>query len=267
MSDHQQNHNHEHHHHEHHHHEHHDHKCGHHNQHDHHKKKVEENQTAFDKKADSYDTEETLTASKNIYNFLYNQLGGEEVLLLKADATKVLNFGCGTGLLEDHLRHNVHSIVGIDISDGMIQQYKSKIVNKNWTNVTGYQIDILNDDTIQPFEEESFDIVISSFVFHHVADINAIGTKLMKYLKPGGVFCIFELRKDSDTDSTVDNLLQQTDKTTQKSLGHHHGFTASKLQSYFEETLQLINFQVHDPGAIIHRNQELPVIYVQGTKK
>ena len=55
---------------------------------------------------------------------------------ISRDRTKVLNFGCGTGLLESQLRHDVKECVGIDISAGMIERMQHKIDNEKWENVS-----------------------------------------------------------------------------------------------------------------------------------
>ena len=76
---------------------------------------------------------------------------------------KILDFGAGTGrnalLMNKHLSEN-GEILGLEISELMMEQFKKK--TKNFTN-----LNIKNQRIDQPFElEKKYDKVFISFVFH-----------------------------------------------------------------------------------------------------
>ena len=50
------------------------------------------------------------------------------------DGWSVLDFGSGTGLLTDRLRHKVKQIVAMDVSSKMIEILKEKIQSREWEN-------------------------------------------------------------------------------------------------------------------------------------
>lgn len=79
------------------------------------------------------------------------------------DITKyktVLDIGCGTGALCYVLYKNGLKVTGVDLAE--------KMVEKSRENLKGTNIKILKVDPSQdlPFEDNSFDIVISSYVAH-----------------------------------------------------------------------------------------------------
>ncbi len=79
------------------------------------------------------------------------------------DITKyktVLDIGCGTGALCYVLYKKGLSVTGVDVAEEMIKRAESKLKD---TNVTLYKVD---PDKVLPFDNDSFDIVISSYVAH-----------------------------------------------------------------------------------------------------
>ena len=99
---------------------------------------IRHNQQHFDKESTNWDDPEYVRVSHETYATLIKHMK----FIISRDRTKVLNFGCGTGLLESQLRHDVKECVGIDISAGMIDRMQHKIDNEKWQNVKSFQLDI-----------------------------------------------------------------------------------------------------------------------------
>lgn len=103
-----------------------------------------------------------------IYSLFYNfQVKYYEETLLKVkneiDVSQyktILDIGCGTGALCYVLYKNGLKVIGVDAAE--------KMVEKSRENLKGTNIKILKVDPNQdlPFEDNSFDIVISSYVAH-----------------------------------------------------------------------------------------------------
>lgn len=102
---------------------------------------------------------------------------------------KVLDFGCGTGrILEYDLFLNA-DYYGLDISSGMIKNARRKWKNRQHTNFYTY------NGTLLPFEHETFDYVISTWVFQHIVEDNKLEeliTKLARLLQPNGALLFIE---------------------------------------------------------------------------
>ena len=158
------------------------------------------NQEHFDEEATKWDDDaDYVKVSRESYDTIMHHLGrflsntsSSSSQECNNPTTNILNFGCGTGLLEAQLRFDVTSITGIDISTGMIECMNCKIQEQSWSNVTALQIDILDEAQTASLPIEGFDMIISCYTFHHLQDVTAIGRALMKYLKKGGYFCIID---------------------------------------------------------------------------
>ena len=89
---------------------------------------------------------------------------------------KVLEIGCGSGatLVELKKQNKAEFTVGVDIVDKSIPGIDSHIVG-----------DIEN--TIIPFEEKYFDVIICADVLEHLVDPWAVVHAMLKFLKDGGL--------------------------------------------------------------------------------
>ncbi len=85
-----------------------------------------------------------------------------------------IDLGCGTGFLSDALSYE--NIVGVDISEKMIETYSKK--NKNY---------IVADIESLPFKDEVFNFVVSNFSLHWT-DFRKSITEVNRVLKNGGTF-------------------------------------------------------------------------------
>lgn len=110
-------------------------------------------------------------------------------MLPKLDGKKVLDLGCGTGrfsfLFE---KENPLSILGVDISEQMLNIAKNKALNRN-SKVKFIQYDISNLNT---YNNEKFDFIFSSTTFHYIRDLNGLFNNIYNLLDEKGI-CIVSL--------------------------------------------------------------------------
>ncbi|QNK46623.1 class I SAM-dependent methyltransferase [Brevibacterium sp. PAMC23299] len=94
----------------------------------------------------------------------------------------VLDLGCGFGW---HCRfareQQASSVVGVDISDNMLQRAREKTDDPC---ISYIKMPIEDID----FSSSEFDVVISSLAFHYIKSYEAICKKVHDCLKPGGTF-------------------------------------------------------------------------------
>lgn len=98
---------------------------------------------------------------------------------------RVLDFGCGTGTLTIMAKTKSPEsiIIGIDVDEKIIDIAKKKIALQR----LDIEIDKY-DGNAMPYENESFDKVISSLVFHHLIGEQKGNTlkEIYRILKPNG---------------------------------------------------------------------------------
>lgn len=104
----------------------------------------------------------------------------------------VLDFGCGTGLLTMQLQALVHSVTGVDSSQGMLNVLEAKIKDRNLKNVKTRFLDIEKDGVL----EGCYNLIVSSMTFHHIKKIEPLMNQFYNILLPAGTLCIADLDVD-----------------------------------------------------------------------
>jgi ubiquinone/menaquinone biosynthesis C-methylase UbiE len=109
---------------------------------------------------------------------------------------QVLDIGSGPGLLLKDMAATVGpegSVVGFDQSDSMLAMARARCADQPWVTFE-------NGDAVSlPFEDNTFDAVVSTQVYEYVADIPTAFAELFRVLVPGGRLVIV----DTDYDSWV----------------------------------------------------------------
>ena len=93
---------------------------------------------------------------------------------------KLLDVGCGTGVLSQLLIEKGYDVIGIDISENAINKCKSKGLNAYQQNLSEKLL----------FRDEEFDCILMSEVIEHIADTFFVLHELNRVLKTGGVFIL-----------------------------------------------------------------------------
>ena len=135
-------------------------------------------------------------------------------------AMKVMDFGCGTGLLSLRLHPLVGSITGVDSSAGMLEVFKAKIADGGLTNIKTQLLDPDKGEVLTG----SYDLIVSSMTLHHIHEPKVLLRQLYGVLAPGGVLAIADLDPDGgrfhDDNTGV----------------FHFGFERAALRAMFAET-------------------------------
>jgi ubiquinone/menaquinone biosynthesis C-methylase UbiE len=103
---------------------------------------------------------------------------------------RALDFGCGLGRVTRPLAGHFGECVGVDISEGMVQQ--ARRLN---ADVPGASFVVNAAGDLRRFDDQSFDLVYSVIVLQHVPDRDAIESYIAEFcrvLRPGGL-AIFQL--------------------------------------------------------------------------
>jgi SAM-dependent methyltransferase len=100
---------------------------------------------------------------------------------------KALDLGCGTGTLTIMLKQNAPgaNITGLDGDEEVLTIARTKAsqaeVDVEWKNGFAYDL---------PYPDNSFDVIVSSLVFHHLIREDKVRTfqEIYRVLRPGGRF-------------------------------------------------------------------------------
>ena len=92
-----------------------------------------------------------------------------------ARGRRVLEAGCGTGLLLEQVERVASHAVGVDLSRGMLERARQRGLSVVQGSVTAL-----------PFADASFDTVYSMKVLAHVPDIDLALREMARVTRPGG---------------------------------------------------------------------------------
>ncbi len=134
---------------------------------------------------------------------------------LKFTPLKILEVGCGTGLLGQQFVNDENSLLGIDTSSGMLEVFNKKFSAN--PRVSSLMIDLETQSI-----HEKFDLIISSMTFHHLKNPKIMIERLSVNLLPGGVLAVIDLdSEDGSFHSDPANMGV-----------HHFGFAAEVIADW-----------------------------------
>jgi demethylmenaquinone methyltransferase/2-methoxy-6-polyprenyl-1,4-benzoquinol methylase len=111
-------------------------------------------------------------------------------IIEESNPKKILDIATGTGDLAISLtKTNAEKIIGLDISEGMLNVGKQKIEKLKLTN----QIEmVLGDSEKIPFSDNSFDAITVAFGVRNFENLEKGLAEIYRVLKPNGTFVVLE---------------------------------------------------------------------------
>ncbi len=108
--------------------------------------------------------------------------------ITKARRKKVLDVGCGYGLVSIHLGIYGSEVIGVDLNEGRIKVFGKilRSLSPSLNNVTARLEDALELD----YNNEHFDVVVCNEVISHVKDLDLLLQRMNKALKSSGLLYI-----------------------------------------------------------------------------
>lgn len=160
----------------------------------------------------------------------------------------ILDFGAGTGLLSFKIAPLVKSVVGVDLSEKMLEQLECK--NSDTISVKAICQNICEEPLNQQFHG-----IISSMAMHHVEDTAELFRAFHTHLKRDGFIAIADLEAEDGTFHSHGN-----DGV------HHFGFERDLLRQTIENAgFEHVRF--HHAYTVEKETQNYPIFLVTATKK
>ncbi|KAL1696180.1 S-adenosyl-L-methionine-dependent methyltransferase [Schizophyllum commune] len=118
---------------------------------------------------------------------LGSQVGTEfkRIVQPNPEVTRVMEYACGTGVISREIVSSVKSILGVDISQGMVDQY-----NKRGTDKMRAVCVQQGTPLAEQLGHQTFDAIVCSMAYHHFADPAAVTRSLSQSLAPKGMLVI-----------------------------------------------------------------------------
>lgn len=100
--------------------------------------------------------------------------------LAQREPRRILDVGCGTGQLSTRLARQrpLARVTGCDFSAGMLRQAAARTATVDW---------VRGDAGRLPFDDRSFDAVVSTEAFHWFPDQQRAAEELYRVIAPGGI--------------------------------------------------------------------------------
>jgi 2-polyprenyl-3-methyl-5-hydroxy-6-metoxy-1,4-benzoquinol methylase len=117
---------------------------------------------------------------------------------------RLLDVGCGTGLVGLPLAASAASVLGVDLSAGMVERFTAKASAAGLVQVRGEVRDLI----AAPLPAASIDLAVSAMAFHHIPDTAAMLGAIVAALAPGGWVAIADLEREDGSfhDEAVPHL-------------------------------------------------------------
>lgn len=142
-------------------------------------------------------------------------------------AMRVLDAGCGSGRLLDELRDYGH-LTGLDLNPDSVEVARSR----------GHEDVVQGPVERLPWDDETFDLVISLDMVEHTADDRVTLRELRRVTKPGGWFLMTvpALRALWSSHDVFNNHYRRYDRRMLRSLAADTGWSIERM-TYFNSLL------------------------------
>lgn len=139
---------------------------------------------------------------------------------------KILDIGTGTGYLAFPLAEKfpASTVYGIDIAETIIEKNNETVKEKGISNLIFQVFDGLK----YPFEDESFDLIVTRYAFHHFPNVVDSIQQMNRILVKGGMVLVSDpMRNDKDINGIIDEYMRV------KKDGHIQFYLAKELDNLF----------------------------------
>jgi len=144
----------------------------------------------YRKRAANYDFTANLYYLFGYREWAYRRTAVKALKLQSGDT--VLELACGTGINFPLFQRYIGSegqIIGVDLTDAMLEQAKKRVANQGWQNVT-----LIQHDASTYQIPSNVNAVFSSFAFSLFPDTKQVLKNIANSLVPGGRLTLLELQ-------------------------------------------------------------------------
>ena len=138
----------------------------------------------------------------------------------------VLDVACGPGIVACEFAKKASKVVGIDFTPAMIKVAETRQVEQNLNNLEWR----IGDANQLPFDDGSFDVVVTRYSFHHLLKPAAALREMIRVCKPNGIVLVADVAIADDKSAYYDKL------ETLRDPSHVHALTETEFEQLFRES-------------------------------
>lgn len=133
------------------------------------------------------------THSRILFGSLLKSIAAD-IAASATPGTKVLEVGCGPGHLSVRLArdHDLH-VTGLDLDPAMIERARGN-ADQSSRHDGRLPAFVVGNVAALPYDDASFDLVVSTFSMHHWSDPSAGLSEIARVLRPDGRALIWDLK-------------------------------------------------------------------------
>ena len=105
---------------------------------------------------------------------------------------KVLDLGCGGGILTESLARQAASVKGIDMAQASLNVAKLHALSNQITNI---DYELISAESLAAREPAAYDVICAMEMLEHVPDPTSIITAIKSLLKPGGTIFLSTINR------------------------------------------------------------------------
>ncbi|KAL2828954.1 S-adenosyl-L-methionine-dependent methyltransferase [Aspergillus cavernicola] len=170
---------------------------------------------------------------------------------------RMLEYACGPGHISLALAPFVSRVIGMDISDGMIDEFNKNAREADRSDtVVAFKADLLAEPTpaeVSGPEYFNFDLVVVSMALHHFEHPEQALKRLAERVKKGGVMMIIDLVPEGMDHQGLRRQMGEVVDTISK-----HGFDREETRKMYEDAGTGTEFK--------YQVIEEPLVFTKGGK-
>ncbi|MCD4690804.1 class I SAM-dependent methyltransferase [bacterium] len=154
-------------------------------------------------------------------------MDGFKAILSQIDGGRVLDVATGAGGFASALAECLHSfteVVGVDMTEKGIATARKTLADDRFE----FRVE---DATALSFDDGSFDTVAIANSLHHVEHLDGVLAEMMRVLRPGGKFVVFEMYRDGQNEAQMTHVeLHHWWAAIDTARGIHHDETYTRAE-------------------------------------
>lgn len=166
------------------------------------------------------------------------EFGLVEEVVRQYDNAKVLDLGSGAGHISFYAAPHAQSVIAYDLSEDMLKVVADSAQQKAFNNITTQK----GVAESLPFDDNSFDVVVSRFSAHHWQDVPQALREMRRVCQPNGTVMMIDVM--APPSPICDTFLQTIEILRDNS--HVRDYSVAEWQTMFSQAgLKVNRMQTH----------------------